>query len=59
MTNQGARNQQGPNEAEQRMWTAYDTFNTLLRTRPTEAKRMAYEVEAIAQRYEKPQKGQE
>ncbi len=60
MSNTGVRYPQGPNEAEQRMLAVWDTFDSLLRRRPVEAKQMAYEIAEIAERYEQPQptKGQ-
>lgn len=42
----------GPTPAEERMLAVNDLFYRMLQHRPTEAKRFAYEVEAIAERYQ-------
>jgi hypothetical protein len=55
MSNTGVRTPQGPNEAEQRMLAVWDTFDTLLRRRPTDAKRMSYELAEVAAKYKRPQ----
>ncbi len=41
----------GPTPAEERMLSAYDTFDRLLKSKPAEAKRLAYEVAEIAEKY--------
>ncbi len=43
---------QGPTPAEERMLSAYDTFDRLLRSKPAEARRMSYEIAEIAERYQ-------
>ena len=48
----------GPTDAEARMMDAYDVFNQLLVSRPTEARQLAYEVDQVVERYKQPQQRQ-
>lgn len=44
----------GPTSAESRLFVVCDTFYTLLERQPTAAARLAYELDAVAQKYAAP-----